>query len=47
MLRLTRRTQIYLFILVSELIYTFSFYMVNLELSFKVLKGLVHDNAYV
>ena len=36
MLRLTGRTHIYLFILVSELIYSFSFYIVNLELSFKV-----------
>ena len=29
------RTHIYLFILVSELIYAFSFYFVNLELSLK------------
>ena len=39
MLRLTGRTHIYLFILASELIYTFSFYIVKLELSFKVLKS--------
>ena len=41
--RLTGRTHIYLFILASEqaseLIYAFSFYTVNLELSFKVLKS--------
>ena len=37
LLRLTGRTQIYLFISASELIYAFSFYIVNLELSFKVL----------
>ena len=35
MLRLTGRTHVYLFILVSELIYAFSFYIVNLELSLK------------
>ena len=39
MLRLTGRTHIYLFILASELIYAFSFYIVNLDLSFKVLKS--------
>ena len=39
MLRLTGRTHIYLFILASELIYAFSFYIVKLELSFKVLKS--------
>ena len=39
MLRLTGRTHIYLFILASELIYVFSLYIVNLELSFKVLKS--------
>ena len=39
MLRLTGRTHIYSFILVSELIYAFSIYIVNLELSFKVLKS--------
>ena len=33
MLRLTGRTHIYLFILASELIYAFSLYIVNLELS--------------
>ena len=36
MLRLTGRAHIYLFILASELIYAFNFYIVNLELSFKV-----------
>ena len=41
MLRLTGRTHIYLtlFILASKLIYAFTFYIVNLELSFKVLKS--------
>ena len=33
MLRLTGRTHIYLFILASELVYAFSLYIVNLELS--------------
>ena len=33
--RLTGRTHIDLFILASELIYAFSFYIVNLELSVK------------
>ena len=33
------RTHIYLFILVSELIYAFSFYIVNFERRFKVLKS--------
>ena len=41
--RLTGRTQIYLFILASDLIYAFSFYIVNLELSFKVLTKKIYN----
>ena len=43
MLRMTGRTHIYLFILASELIYAFSFYIVNLELSFKVLTKKIYN----
>ena len=39
MLKLTGRRDICLFILAFELIYAFSFYIVNLEHSFKVLKS--------
>ena len=43
MLRLTGRSQIYLFILASELVYAFSFYISNLELSFKVLTKKIYN----